>query len=261
MRRRLALLAVLWGCSTGRLTAETVTVAAAANLTFALETLREAFAAEHPEISVVFVTGATGNLVAQIRHGAPFDVFLAADTASPRELAAGGHAAVATLVVFARGRLVWWTTRAGPATEVRSALDAIGVKRIALAQPAHAPYGAAARDALQHLGRWDELQPRLVIAESISQTVQFIDSGNADGGFVALSAVRSPRLQDRGHWLLVPAAWHQPLDQGAILTLRGATRPAAHAFLDWMQGDTAQTVLQHFGYDRLDPPSTDETRP
>ncbi len=245
----LVLFAAGFGSAAPESRAAGVTVAAAANLTFALDPLREAFHREHPEIEVTLSLGATGNLVAQIRRGAPFDVLLAADLDYPRALIASGHAAADTLQAFARGRLVWWSLQAPPpGADLATALDDPTLRRIAIAQPAHAPYGVAAREVLQHLGRWDDLQPKVVMGENISQTAQFVETGNVDGGFVALSLVLAPRLKDRGGWIAIPPEFYTPLDQGAVITRRGADNPAAHLFLTWLQGPAAQAVLQQFGY-------------
>lgn len=241
------LLAASGGAAT--LQAASITVAAASNFVLALPALQAAFTAEHPETEVVLTTGATGSLIAQIERGAPYDVLLAADLDYPRGLAARGHAEADTLVAFARGRLVWWTMRPLAAeTALADALHDPALRRIAIAQPDHAPYGVAAREVLQHLGRWDDLQPRLVRGENISQTAQFVESGNADGGFVSLSLVQAPRLAGRGTWIEVPAALYSPLDHGAIVTRRGAANPASAVFINWLQSAAARDLLLRFGY-------------
>ena len=229
--------------------AEKVSVAAAANLIYALDALDTEFAKTAPDVVVTTATGASGGLVAQIENGAPFDVFLSADLDYPRALIASGHADAGSLVTFAIGRLVLWTTR--PALGLMSVAAAVrdpAVQKLAIANLDTAPYGRAARQALEKLGVWTDAQPKLVVGENISQTAQFVATGNADAGFVALSLVLSTKLRDRGRWLEVPAELHAPLAQGAVLTTRGAANPAAARYLKFLGGPAARKILEGFGY-------------
>lgn len=244
---------LLAGCIPALHARELVRVAAAANLAYVLDPLQAAFAQAHPGTQMQAVIGSSGGLVAQIIHGAPFDIFLSADLRYPRALIAAGHADAATLTPYAVGRLVLWTTRPDlDLTTLATALDSPEIHRLTIANPAIAPYGRAAQQTLEKLGRWPRLQTRLVFGENISQTVQFVASGNADAGLVALSAVLAPALRHRGRWLEVPASDHDPLTQGAVLTLRGARNPAARAYLAFLITPDAAAVFQHFGY--LPPP-------
>lgn len=225
-------------------------VGAAANLTQVLDPLAAAFREEHPGAQVELVLGASGTLYAQIRHGAPLDVFLSADTEYPKRLADAGLADPKTLVVFARGRLAFWSTRhAFEGCSLESALRDPTLKRIAYANPATAPYGVAARRVLERVGLWDPCPFQLVTGENIAQTAQFVESGNADAGFVALSLLRSPKLKTRGSYLLVPESWHEPLEHAAVLTVRGSTRPEARAFLGFLSTPRARRILADFGYE------------
>ncbi|MFI5355723.1 MAG: molybdate ABC transporter substrate-binding protein [Opitutales bacterium] len=229
--------------------AETVRVAVAANLVQASAALNAAFRAAEPGIQLEVVFGSSGNLVAQITQGAPYDVFLSADLDYPRALIAAGQAEAETLTPFATGRLVLWTTRPGLAVpDLATALRDPALHTLAIANPATAPYGRAARETLEKLGLWAVLQPRLVIGENIGQTAQFVASGNADAGLVALSFVLSPQLADRGRWVEVPAADHAPLTQGAVLTRHGADHPAARRYLAFLRSAAARKVLERFGY-------------
>jgi len=237
---------------------DAVSVAAAANLVFVIEDLNAAFRAEEPDTHLTVATGASGNLVAQITHGAPFDVFLSADTDYPQALIAAGVADAASFKIFAIGQLVLWTTHpvlladaadADPATRIAALVRSPVVRKLAIAHSDTAPYGRAATQALATLGLWEAAHPKLVVGESISQTAQFVETGNADAGFVALSLVLSPKLKDRGAWLEVPAAWHEPLAHGAVLTSRGAKNPAAARYLAFLGSERARKIFQRYGYD------------
>ena len=226
-----------------------VSIAAAANLVYALEALNIAFRASSPEITVTTALGASGTFVAQIKNGAPYDVFLSADLDYPHALIAAGQADARTLTPFATGRLVLWTLHGDlPLNDIAVTVRDPSVKKLALAQPATAPYGRAAQEALAQLNLWRDAQPKIVFGENIAQTAQFIESGHADAGFVALSLVLSANLKNRGHWLEVPATLHAPLTQGAILTTRGAANPAARHYLAFLQSATARAILTRFGY-------------
>jgi molybdate transport system substrate-binding protein len=229
----------------------TVSVAAAANLVYALEALNTAFAKHAPDIKVTSATGASGNLVAQIKNGAPYDVFLSADVDYPQALVKAGQADAKTLTIFATGRLVLWTTRPASAVALTSIPETIrdpSVKKLAIANRDTAPYGRAAQQALEKLGAWTEAQPKIVTGENITQTAQFVETGSADAGFVALSLVLSPKLKERGRWIEVPAELHAPLDHGAVLTLRGAGSAAAKQYLAFLASEPAQKIFRDFGY-------------
>lgn len=224
-------------------------VAAAANLVYALDEINEAFARAEPGIALTVSTGASGSLVAQISNGAPFDVFLSADLDYPAALVKAGQADAASLVVFATGRLVLWTLKPDlTLTPISEAVHDPALRRLAIAHAETAPYGRAARQALEKLGLWNEARGRLVIGENITQTAQFVETGNAEAGFVAMSLVLSPRLRDRGRWIEVPADHYAPLDQGAVITRRGAANPAAARYLAFLRGPEARKILERFGY-------------
>ena len=231
--------------------ADTVAIAAAANLVYALDSLNAEFKRSETSTVVTSTTGASGNLFAQIKNGAPFDVFLSADTEYPRQLAEQGLADRTTLQTFASGRLVLWTTRPDlDVDDVPATIRSPSVKKLALAQPRSAPYGRAAQASLEHLGVWREMQPKIVFGENISQTAQFVETGNADVGFVALSLVLSAKLTPKGRWKEVPAEWYSnvALDHAVVLTLRGATNPAAKRYLHFLASESAKKILREFGY-------------
>lgn len=229
-----------------------VSVAAAANLLYVLDALTAEFKRGAPAINVSVTTGASGSLFAQIKNGAPFDVFLSADTEYPRQIVAAGLGPRASLRTFATGRLVIWTMRAGlPLDDTAALLRSGTTKRIAIAQPKAAPYGRAAQTALEKLGVWQDVQPKLVFGESISQTAQFVDTGNADVGFVAMSLVLAPRLERRGQWREIPRDLYAAvsLDHSAVLTVRGAANSAAREFLAFLATEPARKILEQYGYD------------
>lgn len=231
---------------------ETLSVAAAANLIYALDALHAEFKRIAPDIALTSTTGASGNLFAQIKHGAPFDVFLSADTDYPQRAVADGLADAATLRTFARGRLVLWTTRPNlDLTDLTAALKNPALRKLALAQPKTAPYGRAAQAVLEKLNLWSAAQSKLVFGESISQTAQFVETGNADAGFVALSLVHSPRLANKGRWQEIPPELYAtvtPLDHAVVLTTRGAKNRAAKRYLDFLATEPAKKILRDFGY-------------
>ncbi len=229
--------------------AEKLSVAAAANLIYTLEALKLEFRKAEPATDVTVITGASGSLVAQIQNGAPFDVFLSADLEYPEKLVSLGLADPASLTPFAVGRLVLWTTRPGvDVSSVAAVVRDPRTQKIAVANLTTAPYGKAAREALTRLGLWAEAEPKIVIGENITQTAQFVETGNADAGFVAMSLVLSPRLANRGRWQEVDADLHAPLTQGAVITRRGERNPAAARFLHFLRGPEARAVFERFGY-------------
>ncbi len=233
----------------------TITVAAAADLIFAFDELNAKFQAAHPGTTVKVTTGASGNLFAQIKQGAPFDVFLSADMNFPRELVKAGAADERSLATYAIGHLVLWTTKTNlPVRQGLAVLTNAAIGRIALANPATAPYGRAARAALTNAGLWDLVQPKLVLGDNIAQAAQFVQTGNADVGLVSLSLVSAPKLAGVGVWWPVPEEAYPRLEQGAILTARGATNDLARAYLTFLGSDIARVVLDRFGFRR--PPLT-----
>lgn len=229
--------------------ADVVQVAAAADLVYCLEALSAAFAQAEPSVALKVSTGSSGNFFAQIQHGAPYDVFLSADLRYPRALITAGLADPGSLTPYAVGRIVLWTMRRDlDLSEGLAVARMDGVKRFAIANPDHAPYGRAAREALEHAGLWQAVRPRLVFGENISQTAQFVESGNADAGVVALSLVLSPRLAGVGRFVEIPAEHHQPLEQGAVLTVRGTKNEAARRFLLFLKSKEARAIFDRFGF-------------
>jgi molybdate transport system substrate-binding protein len=226
-----------------------LTVAAAADLVYCLKDLGAGFAKQHPDVDVKVSTGSSGNFSAQIQNGAPFDVFLSADVSFPQMLAKAGLADVDSLTIYAIGRIVLWTTKDN--VDVTKGLAVVGgdaVKKFAIANPEHAPYGRAAKAALEHEGLWSAAQPKLVLGENIAQTAQFVQTGAADVGVVALSLVLSPALEKTGHWAEIPTDFYPKLEQAAILTAHGAKNPAARAYLDYLRSKEARAIFDRYGF-------------
>jgi molybdate transport system substrate-binding protein len=227
------------------------TIAAAANLNFALTGITKQFERDGgPHVEVVF--GASGTLTRQIRDGAPFEMFLAADEEFPNQLTAAGLTRDAG-AVYAIGRLVLFAPTGSPLVVdarfdgLSRLLKAGGVTRFAIANPDVAPYGRAAEAALRTRGLWDAVRPRLVLGDSIAQAAQFATTGNAVGGLIAYSLVKEPALAGKGTYALVPQADHPPLRQRMVL-LKRAT-PAVERFYAYMQGSAARAVLVKNGYE------------
>jgi molybdate transport system substrate-binding protein len=196
----------------------------------------------------------SATLATQIINGAPFDLFLAADLSFPQRVIDAKLAEQTTPLPYARGTLVLWTRNDSGLTDLTlTALETTAVKTIAIANPDHAPYGRAARAALQHLNLYDPLQPKLVVAENIAQAAQYADSGNAQVGFISLTSALTPRLKADGHFIRVPAEDYPPIQQGAVVIRRssepGASEQpspaseAAHRFLTFLHSpETSQKL-------------------
>jgi molybdate transport system substrate-binding protein len=224
-------------------------VAAAANFVYVLDPLNAQFKKLEPETEVTVVTGSSGNLVAQITNGAPYDLFLSADMQFPEALIKSGYGEKASLTRFAVGRLVLWTTKPGlELSSVANAVRSPAVQKLALANVETAPYGRAAKEALVKLGVWTAAGPKIVTGENITQTAQFVETGNADAGFVAMSLVLSPKLKNKGAWIEVPAELYAPLDHGAVITKHGRVNAAAKRYLLFLHSAEAREIFARFGY-------------
>ncbi len=237
---------VLWAASPAF--AAEVTVAVSSNFLHPFKQLAPAFERESGH-RVLTVSGSTGKLYAQILHGAPFDVFLAADSARPRLLEKDGQAVAGTRFTYVRGKIVLWSAdpkRIG--TDGKNILHRRNFRHLALANPKTAPYGKAAVTALQRLNLWESLSPMIVRGENIGQTFQFVATGNAEIGLVALSQVMDPRLNIKGSQWRVPEDLYDPIDQDAVLLTRGQSNPAARALLRFLQSDRARHIIQLYGY-------------
>ncbi len=225
-----------------------VTVAVASNFAAPMQAIAQDFerASGH---KVVLAPGATGQLYAQIRNGAPFAILLSADNETPTKLESEGLAVAGSRFTYATGRLVLWSKRPGFVDAQGEVLRSGQFARIAIANPKLAPYGAAAMEALTTMGLRERMAPKLVEGSNISQTYQFVASGNAQLGLVAMSQVyESGQLREGSAWV-VPATLHAPILQAAVLLLPGKNQPAAAALLHYLQSDKAKAVVRAFGYE------------
>jgi molybdate transport system substrate-binding protein len=192
----------------------------------------------------ILITGASGSFYTQITHGAPFEVFLSADEERPRLAVENGFAVADSRFTYATGKLVLWS-RVVDVTKGEDALKAGDFRRISIANPTSAPYGAAAVETMKALGVWDALQPKLVQGNSIAQAFQFVDTRNAELGFVALAQLYG--INEGTRWL-VPESLHSPIRQDAVLLKTGADSEASKAFLAFLKGPEARAVIERFGY-------------
>lgn len=232
-------------------------VAAASDLAYCIDDLAAAFRKEAPEAEVKVSIGASGNFFAQIRNGAPFHVFLSADMLYPAQLAKAGAADGASLRPYAIGRIVLWTTDARfDLSQGMAVLRDPRATRIAIGNPETAPYGRAAKAALERDKLWAAVQPRLVIGENIAQAAQFVQTGNAQLGIVSLATVRSPKMAGVGRYHLIGDAGVPPIEQGAIVTSAGTKEPLAARFVRFLASPPARAILERNGFG-LPPASND----
>lgn len=247
--RRGALLGVLWVAFTTTAQAAEVQVAVASNFAAPMKRIAEAFERETGH-RVRAAFGATGKFYAQIRHGAPFEVFLAADAATPARLEDEGAAVPGSRFTYATGRLALWSAQAGRVDAAGEVLRRGDFAHLAVANAKTAPYGAATLEVLHKLGLYAALAPRFVTGENIAQTHQFVASGNAELGFVALSQVMSEGRLTSGSAWIVPTELHAAIRQDAVLLARGRDNPAALALLDFLKGERATAIIRAHGYER-----------
>lgn len=229
--------------------AREIRVAAAADLKFAMNELAGRF--EKLAGTKVNVTyGSSGNFFSQIQNGAPFDLFFSADIEYPKKLAAAGLAEPGSLYEYAVGRIVIWTppdAKVDVAKQGWNALLDSRVRKIAIANPDHAPYGRAAVAALQKAGIYEYVKAKLVYGENISQAAQFVQSGNAQAGIVAMSLAVSPAMQEGKRWE-IPAEMHPAIEQGAIVLEQAGNKEAARAFLKFVRSEVGRAILERYGF-------------
>ncbi len=224
-----------------------LSIAAAADLQPVLPRLAAAFEKETGH-TVRTTFGSSGNFSAQIRNGAPFDVFLSADVSYPRQLDAAGLAEPGTLTTYATGSIVVWTRR-GSGLDVTPGWTAVArARRIAIANPDHAPYGRAAVSALRSAGLYDQVRAKLVLGENVSQAAQFVQSGNADAGIIPLSLATSAPLAASGAYAGIPSSLYPAIEQAAVILRASANKDAARAFLRYLQRRDVAAVLAAAGF-------------
>jgi molybdate transport system substrate-binding protein len=227
-----------------------VVVAAAADLKFAMDSLVATFSKTNPDITIKVVYGSSGNFFQQIGNGAPFDLFFSADIDYPRQLTAN-HLTLSEPHLYGTGQLVLWSKTIDPAVDKMNTLLNSSISKIAIANPAHAPYGRRAEEALRHYQLYDQIKDKLVLGENIAQTAQYAQSGAADIGIIALSLALSPAMQQSGgkYWL-IPADSHQPLEQGFVLLPHAKDNKGAYPFMNFITTPEARAILKSFGFNQ-----------
>jgi len=246
-------LALLLFFATPAFAQQTLRLAAAADLQPVLPPLLAQFQ-EQTGIQVLASCQSSATLATQIIQGAPFDLFMAADLSFPQHVIDAGKAEESQPLPYAHGTLVLWTRNdSGLSSLSLESLRDPAVKSVAIANPEHAPYGRAARAALDHVGLLAALRPKLVIAENIAQAAQYADSGNAQVGFISLTSALTPRLTADGHSIRVPAADYPPIIQGAVIIKGSANSAAAHRFLDFLHTPAIAQQLAARGLEPAQP--------
>lgn len=247
MRLAKALVFIFSLCLSMAAHAEKITVAAASDLKFAMGEIVVAFKRANPTDDVVVIYGSSGKFHTQIQQGAPYDLFFSADIGFPRALAEDGLAASAVRP-YAFGRIVLWSASMDASGMTLASLADPRITRIAIANPKHAPYGKRAEEALRAAGMWATVEPKLVYGENIAQAAQFVQTGNAQVGIVALALAVNPALASRGGYWLIPDNLHEPLEQGYVITRRAAGNALAKRFAHYMDAKPARAVLVRHGF-------------
>jgi molybdate transport system substrate-binding protein len=224
-----------------------ITVAAAADLKFAMDEIVTAFKKNNPSEELDVIYGSSGKFQTQIQQGAPYDLYFSADIGFPRNLAKNGFAA-SEVKPYAFGRIVLWSASLDATRMTMASLTDPEITRIAIANPKHAPYGKRAEEALRASGLWEKLEPKLVYGENIAHTAQFVQTDNAQVGIIALSLAINPELVNNGGYWLIPDTLHEPLEQGFIITRRAEKNALARRFADYMVSKEARAVMTKYGF-------------
>jgi molybdate transport system substrate-binding protein len=232
-----------------RAIAEEITIAAAADLSFVFPVIAAKFQKDTGN-SVKFSFGSSGNFLSQIQNGAPFDMFFSADIGYPKKLEAAGLVEPSTLYEYAVGKLVLWVPSASTLDLKRglTILTDPSVHKIAIANPEHAPYGRAAVAAMKHEGVYDQVSSKLIMGENISQTAQFVQSGNADIGLLALSLAIAPNLKEKGRYEMVLSSDYPPIEQAAVIIKSSKKKETARQFLAFIKKPATVSLMRDYGF-------------
>ena len=242
-------------------TPQEITVAAAADLQFAMQEIVARFYKD-TGATVHVIYGSSGNFFQQIQNGAPFDMFFSANLDYPRKLEAAGLTDPGSYYEYARGKLALWAPN-GSKLDVGSGLRVLlvpSINKIAIANPQHAPYGQAAVAAMQKEGVYEKVKDRMVLGENISQTASFVLSGSADVGIVALSLAVAPNMKDQGRYFLVPAADYPPIQQACVILAPSKNKETARQFLRYIRNSAVQELLQTYGFEVESPAWNHQSR-
>lgn len=227
--------------------AEKITVAAAADLKYAMDEIVSTFSKSNPGSTVDVSYGSSGNFNTQIQQGAPYDLFFSADIAFPKDLVKGGYAG-SEVTPYAVGHIVLWSAAMDASKMTLQSLADPKITRIAIANPKHAPYGKRAEEALRASGLWEKVEPKLVYGDNIASTAQYVQSGNAQVGIIALSLALDPKLAAKGGYWPIPDNLYEPLEQGFIITKRAADNPLAKNFADFMKSPEVRAIMKRYGF-------------
>jgi molybdate transport system substrate-binding protein len=247
-RMMIAILTIAWLSTPSNAQTRKLMVAAASDLKYALDSLIVVYQSTHKDVAIMTTYGSSGKFFEQISNGAPFDLFFSADVAYPEKLAALGKTGGQPIHKYGRGRIVIWSKRLDPNTAGMKSLTDKKIKKIAIANPEHAPYGRRAVEAMKHGNIYDQVSGKLVYGENISQAAQFVTTGAADAGIVALSLALSPAMKSQGKYFLIPENYHQPLEQAVVILKQAANNPDARTFQEFILGTRAKAILTYFGF-------------
>jgi len=226
-----------------------LTIAAAADLSFAMKDLVKQFETEHKNAQVEVVLGSSGQAFTQIQNGAPFDMFFSADISYPEKLKAA-NLVVSEIKLYAIGRILLWSTKYDASKMTLQDLTDPKIRKIAIATPSHAPYGKRAQEAMEHEKVWDKVQQKLVFGENISQAAQFAYSGAAEIAIIALSLASSQQFKDKvkGNYYLIPDSWHAPLEQAYVILKHGENSVLAKQFAEFVAAPKARKIFEKYGF-------------
>ena len=226
---------------------ETLTIAAAANVQYALKEITQEFQKKYPAVRITKIISSSGKLTAQIVRGAPYDLLLSADMKYPEFLYKKGFA-ISKPVVYAKGTLVLWSMKDIPLeNEIKSLLNP-SIKKIAIPDPKTAPYGREAKKALEKSGIYPKVRYKLVYGESVGQATQYIYKGLVDVGFTAKSVVLSPQMKNKGRWIEIDSSLYSPIKQGIVILKHGEKNLYAQKFIEFLLSDTGKKILEKYGY-------------
>jgi molybdate transport system substrate-binding protein len=226
---------------------EKITIAAAADLKFALDEIVVLFKSTHPAAQIETTYGSSGQFSTQIRQGAPYDLYFSADIAYPSALVSEGLAA-SEVQSYGVGRIVLWSQSRDAGKMTLADLTDPTIQKIAIANPQHAPYGKRAEEALKAAGVWEKMESKLIYGENIAQAAQYVQSGNAQVGIIALSLALGPELSKQGSYALISDKLHRLLEQGFIITKRAADNSLAREFSIFMASKEARTIMRRYGF-------------
>jgi molybdate transport system substrate-binding protein len=227
-----------------------ITVAAASDLSYAITDMVAAFERQTGH-DVRLSLGSSGNFLSQIQTGAPFDVYFSADIEYPRRLEVAGLVEPGTLYRYAVGRIVLWVRNGSPIDVGRLGIKALlepSARKIAIANPRHAPYGRAAVAAMKHFGVYEQVRGKLVLGENISQAAQFVESGNSDIGILALSLAQAPALSGKGRHWLIPETAHPVMEQAAVILRSSTKKKTAAEFMHFIRSEPGAAILRRYGF-------------